>query len=193
MNLLAAPRLVIASGCFLFLHDGHKELLQQAASLVRPFEDQLLVCVNSTGYVTDKYLSLWNALDAKQRDQFHRWSSLFADMNRVKQVHAYLDVLLTSTGVIAQVICTDNYFADRKLGLLPELSWPFQREPLKVWVLGSDYADLHFKERDHVDQIVITKRNHPTPSSDLLTLAISGDPAAIRQLDEMVERLDKGD
>lgn len=135
------------SGCFLFFHDGHKELLGHLAALAG--ESEIIVAVNSDEYLYKKHSDQINTVlknrNIKQVDKIKLQLSLDSSI-RCKDVQDFLE----DRGV---AVVSDN--------LLEYL----ESKSDVVWVVGDDYYNKHFKEKDDVYAVYITPRTTGETSS----------------------------
>ena len=142
------------SGCFLFFHEGHKELLSFLLELSQG--SQIYIGINSDEYLYRKHSEkLKNILDDSSIDKLEKLSlhiSLDADTRK--------DNVKFFVKNSAKVIITDD--------LLDYVNKIKSKNNKIVWVVGDDYVSKDFKERDLVSAIYITPRTTKETSSEKL-------------------------
>jgi len=117
------------SGCFLYFHHGHKDLILRLKQLSK-IGDRIFIGVN-----TDQYLR-------EKKGETQELVSL-----RAQRVQHYALGELQSR--IAVVVIDDN--------LASKIKSKYPEEKL-TWVVGEDYENKRFKELEIVDIVVFTKR-----------------------------------
>lgn len=122
--------IIATSGCFLHLHEGHKDLIRWLDYLSSQ-EDIIHIAVNSSVYLDEK---------------------------KGKKVPESMGVRLGMVQkTVREIMPTKNTRISIDDNILPHLKALYRRQKI-IWIVGNDYLDKDFKEKELADCIVFTKR-----------------------------------
>ncbi len=143
-------KVFMTSGCFLFFHEGHRELLDYLIDLADG--ESIIVATNTREYLLNKYPEKLNDLLDKISDPVLKLEEelKLTDQFRSNEVQAYI-------GSSGQVVVSDDVLEliDREKHTI-------------IWVVGDDYINKLFQERQKVDYLYITPRSTGNSSKQIL-------------------------
>lgn len=128
------------SGCFLFCHEGHKNLFGWLQRLSNK-GDKIVIAVNTDEYLAKKKPGEENLPDCQSRAE--------GVLDVAKKVIDWQERSL-------QIYMEDDP--------IPRIRNKFPKEQI-VWVVGDDYRHREFKEKDLADVLVFTPRIGVSSSS----------------------------
>jgi bifunctional ADP-heptose synthase (sugar kinase/adenylyltransferase) len=138
------------SGCFLFFHSGHKDLLAHLVALAG--DHPVVIAVNTDEYMYQKHSENINEiLENPMVDTLDKLS-LQVDLSVETRSVNVKDFV----GDRAEVVVTDDLIAS------------LDNSYYVVWVVGEDYLRKDFKERDKIQAIYIVPRSSGESSSQKL-------------------------
>lgn len=154
---------IASSGCFLFFHESHQEMIRKLAEHASLSQTCLSLSTNTDKYICDKKgLSVDHALFIEENHEI-----------RSSRIESFLDTL----GADARFPRSSVRVADDLLGVLRE----DVGTDLVVWGLGQEYLTKTFKESHEAD-VVVFMDNGPFRSSNYLAKETShGNPTACRE------------